>query len=455
MVSMIIFDRFLFAFTIASHIILVSTSIGLIIIIAIAQFLSIRRNDKYYGNLAHRLTKVFAISFGVGTASGVVMAVELTMLFPGFMTLVSETGAVGLLYAEIFAFMLETFALVLYVYYSDAFKSKYAHWFCGVLIAIGTIMSAVFITMLNAWMNTPNGFDITAYEQTGVVTGVKPWAPFLTTSGPPEIAHVLSTTVFTGCMVIGAYFAYRYLRYRDPEERAMLGRGTRITFVVGIVTLIAAGLTGSNEMATLLQLQPLKYAVFDANTVPGSAFPERIFGTFVNGNWTGGIQIPGVQGFLASLETGVGQLPGMSQFAQSDWPPLIIHTTFDLMVLGAFLAGGFLLLWIIGVFLGKKPFEHRVFLALQIIAGLGSLVVYELGWVSDELGRQPWVVYNVLLVSKAANNTPSLLVPGILIIAFYVLLLPTTFYFFTRVFHSKLKHEEPEEVAITGGGVNL
>lgn len=455
MVSAIFFDRFLFAFTIASHIILVSTSIGLIIIIAIAQFLSIRRNDKYYGNLAHRLTKVFAISFGVGTASGIVLAVELAMLFPGFMTLVSETGAVGLLYAEIFAFMLETFALVLYVYYADAFKNKYAHWFCGVLIAVGTIMSAVFITMLNAWMNTPNGFDIATYLQTGIVTGVNPWAPFLTSSGPPEIAHVLSTTVFTGCMLIGSYFAYRYLRYRDPEERAVLSRGTHITFAVGIVMLIAAGLTGSNEMATLLKLQPLKYAVFDANTVPGSSFPERLFGTFVNGNWTGGIQIPGVQGLLASLETGVSQLPGMSQFAQSDWPPLIIHTTFDLMVLGAFIAAGFFLLWIIGIFLKKKPFENPTFLVLQVVAGLGSLIVYELGWVSDELGRQPWIVYNVMLVSKAANNSSALLVPGALIIAFYIVLLPTTFYFFTRVFHSTLKHEEPEEVAVTSGGVNL
>ena len=295
-VSMVFFDRFLFAFTIASHIILVSTSIGLIVIIAIAQFLSIRRNDKYYGNLAHRLTKVFAISFGVGTASGIVMAVEMTALFPGFMTLVSETGVIGLLYAEIFAFMLETFALVLYVYYADAFKSKYAHWFCGMLIAVGTIMSAVFITMLNAWMNTPNGFDLNTYTQTGVVTGVNPWAPFLTTSGPAEIAHVVSTTIFTGCMLIGAYFAYRYLRHRNPEERTMLGRGSRITFVVGIVALIVAGVTGSNEMATLLQLQPLKYAVFDANTFPGSAFPERLFGTFVNGNWVGGIQIPGGTG---------------------------------------------------------------------------------------------------------------------------------------------------------------
>ena len=125
------------------------------------------------------------------------------------------------------------------------------------------------------------------------------------------------------------------------------------------------------------------------------------------------------------------------------------------MVLGAFLAAGFLLLWIFGIFLKKKPFENRTFLVLQIIAGLGSLVVYELGWVSDELGRQPWIVYNILRVSTAANNTSSMLIPGILIIAFYIILLPTTFYFFTRVFHSKLEDEEPEEVAVTGGGVNL
>jgi cytochrome d ubiquinol oxidase subunit I len=125
------------------------------------------------------------------------------------------------------------------------------------------------------------------------------------------------------------------------------------------------------------------------------------------------------------------------------------------MVLGAFLAGGFFLLWIIGVFLKKKPFESKTFLLLQVIAGVGSLIVYELGWMSDELGRQPWIIYNVMLVSNAANNTQSMFVPGILIIAFYLVLLPTTFYFFTRVFHSKLEHEKPEEAKVMGGGVNL
>lgn len=452
---MIAFDRFLFAFTIASHIILVSSSIGLIIIISIAQFLAIRKNDKYYGNLAHRLTKVFTISFGVGTASGIVMAVELTALFPHFMTLVTETGVIGLFYAEIFAFFLETVCLVLYVYYSDAFRNPYSHWFMAVLVAVGTIMSAVFITTVNAWMNTPNGFDLNAFTQTGVVTSVNPWMPFFNPSAFAEVAHVLSTTVFTGCMLIGAYFAYRYLRYRDPEEKAVLSRGLRITWVTSIITLLLAGISGSNEMATLLNLQPLKYAVFDGNNVPGTGLPERIFGNIVNGQFVGGLIIPGLQGLLASFETSVTQLPGISQFPQSDLPPLIIHYTFDLMVMGAFLAGGFLLMWILGIVLKKTPFENRLFLSLQIIAGLGSLVVYELGWVSDELGRQPWIVYKVMTVSSAANTNTSLFVPGLFIIAFYIILVPTTFYFFTRVFHSKLEHEEPEEVALTGGGVNI
>jgi cytochrome bd ubiquinol oxidase subunit I len=175
----------------------------------------------------------------------------------------------------------------------------------------------------------------------------------------------------------------------------------------------------------------------------------------VNGHFVGGLIIPGLQGLLARFETGITQLPGLSQFPQSVWPPLIVHYTFDLMVLGGFLAGGFLLMWIIGLFLRKRPFESRMFLLLQIIAGIGSLIVYELGWVTDELGRQPWIIYNVLSVSQSANNTSSLFIPGLFIIAFYIVLVPTTFYFFTRVFHSKLEHERPEAPAVTEGSVNL
>ena len=113
--SMGTFDRFQFAFTIASHITLVLMSIGLIVVIVLAEFLSIYRKDGDYAVLAKRLTKVFAISFGVGTASGIVMAVELVTLFPSFMTVVGETGVITLFYFEVFAFFLDTLFLVLYV----------------------------------------------------------------------------------------------------------------------------------------------------------------------------------------------------------------------------------------------------------------------------------------------------------------------------------------------------
>ena len=178
-------------------------------------------------------------------------------------------------------------------------------------------------------------------------------------SGPSEIAHVISTTVFTGCMLIGGDFAYRYLRYRDPEERAMLGRGyahyirSRNS---GIACSRANRIEPDGDTRSAAATQ---YAVFDANGVPGSAYPERIFGTFVNGNWVGGIQIPGVQGFLASMETGVGQSPGMSTVRSIRLATAHYSHDFYLMVLGAFLAGGFLLLWLLGVFLKKKPFEHK------------------------------------------------------------------------------------------------
>jgi len=444
--SMVNFDRFLFAFTIASHIILVTASIALIVIISIAEFLAIRRNDNYYADLAKRLTKVFTISFGVGTASGIVMAVELTILFPGFMTLVSESGAIALFYAEIFAFFLETIALVLYVYHGDFFRSRYAHWFLSVIIAGGALASGIFITMVNAWMNTPDGFNISAFMQSGTVTDVNPWATFTAPSTFAEVSHVLVTTIFAGCMVLGIYMAYGFMKSRDVEEKIMMNKGLKLVWMVSLPMLVLTGITGSAQLLNLLVYQPLKYAAFDFNTVPGINFPERIFGTISNGVFSGGISVPGMQSFLADFGTGVKQLPGLSQFPQSIWPPLIVHTTFDIMITGGLILLGLFLLYIVQWLFKKNPFESRIMLYLQIAAGFVSLLVYELGWVTGEVGRQPWIVYNVLLVAQAANYSSSFIIPGILIIAFYLILVPTTFYFFARVFYSRKEPERPEEV---------
>jgi Cytochrome bd-type quinol oxidase, subunit 1 len=166
------FDRFLFAYTIGSHIIIVSASIALSLILAILEFMITRKNVPEYKTMLFKLKRMFIVSFGVGTASGIVLAVELVNLFPGFMTFVSSTGAISLFYAEVSAFFLETIALVIYVYYQDVFKWKYANFGLSILVALGVIMSAVFITMVNAWMNTPNGFNKSVYLSTGKITDV-------------------------------------------------------------------------------------------------------------------------------------------------------------------------------------------------------------------------------------------------------------------------------------------
>jgi cytochrome d ubiquinol oxidase subunit I len=453
--SIVLFDRFLFAFTIASHIILVSLSIALIVIISIAEFISIRRNDIYYSTLSTRLSKVFAIIFGIGTASGIVMAVELVTLFPTFMTLVSQTGAILVFYVEVFAFFLETIALVMYIYYADYF-SRYKHWFLSILVAAGALLSAVLITMLNAWMNTPNGFDTAAFVQNGNITGIDAWAPFLTPSTLAEVIHVLPTVLFAGVMLVGGYFAWRYIKSKEIEEKRMLTKGLKIASALAIGMIVLAILTGMNEITTLLQLQPLKYSAIELNPMPGTDLPEKLFGTLVNGQLQGYIEIPHLQSFLVQIETGITHLPGLSQFPSSIWPPLYVHITFDIMVLGGFSLGFFFLIYFVKwAILKKKPYESKLFLYSWIPLAFVALILMELGWVTAEVGRQPWIIYNVMTTQEAANYSGGFLVPGILIIIFYAILLPLTFYFFSRVFNSSSMSEKETQKPEGASGMGV
>jgi cytochrome d ubiquinol oxidase subunit I len=432
-IPMVDFDRFLFAFTIASHILLVSLSIGISLILMGCEFLAARYRDPYYRGLARKLIRPFVVSFGVGTASGIVMAVELVNLFPTFMKLVSMTGVIAIFYVEIFAFFIETIFLVVYVYFGHTFQGRYARWALTVPIAVGTLLSAVLITMVNAWMNTPNGFNLAAYQATQAVTGVNPWAPFLTASTGYEVFHVVSVVPLTGMMLLGGYFAYRYSRSSSAPERMLFLKGLRVATGIGLVLVVLSILSGVLEIEGLYKYQPLKYAAIELNVNPGTNLPETLFGYLSGQTVVGGLQIPGLQGFLNHG----ANVPGLSQYPQSQWPPLIIHDTFDVMVLGGFLVGLFLVVFAASWATGRKPFERRLWVYGFALFGIVTTVVMELGWMTDELGRQPWIVYNVLTVNAAANYSSALLYPGLFIIAFYIVLVPTTIYFMLRVFNDR------------------
>jgi cytochrome d ubiquinol oxidase subunit I len=449
-VSIVDFDRFLFAFTIASHILLVSMSIGLALMICFVEFLFARTKDRYYAALARRFVRPFVVSFGIGTASGIVMAVELVNLFPTFMTLVSKTGVISIFYVEIFAFFLETIFLVVYVYYASSFRGRYTRFLLSLPIVVGTLLSAVLIVMVNAWMNTPNGFDISTYIASNytTVTGVQPWAPFLTTSTGYEVFHVLATVPLTGLMLIGGFLGYKYSKSKKPEEKTLFLKGFQVSVAASLAFVVLSIVSGILQIENLYLFQPLKFAAIELNMNPGTNQPEILFGWLNGTTVVDAIQIPGLQSVLA----GGASLPGLSQYPQSDWPPLIIHDFFDTMVILGVLLGLFLLgfagLWVIQ----RKPYDHRFFVYLFLVfTGITALVM-ELGWVVDELGRQPWVVYNVLPTSVAANTNTDLFYPGLVIIAAYIFLVPFTFWFMARVFR---KRSLEEDLAGSGEGADV
>ena len=186
----------------------------------------------------------------------------------------------------------------------------------------------------------------------------------------------------------------------------------------------------------------MKYAALDANINPGANLPDRFFGTIVNGTYVGGFSVTGMQSLLAHFETGLSELPGLSQFPTSTWPPLLVHTTFNIMTVGGIALGLFFFAYFVGILRRKKPNESRLFLILWIPLAVLAAIVYELGWATDEIGRQPWIVYNVMSVGQAANTSPSIFVPGILVVLFYLLMVPSAFYLYARVFKGRVGQQE-------------
>jgi cytochrome d ubiquinol oxidase subunit I len=304
--------------------------------------------------------------------------------------------------------------------------------------------------MVNAWMNTPNGFDIPAYIGTGQITGVSPWAPFLTASTGYEIAHVLGAVPLTGLMILGGMFAFLYSRSRTEEERSLFQRGLRVALVLSFCLMILAVLAGMLEIEDLYKYQPLKYSAIELNANPGNHLPVYLFGRWTSSGVTGGLAIPGLQ----SAFTGGAGLPGLSEFNGQPWPPLYIHTAFDVMAIGGGLLGLFLLVYA-GLWVAKrKPYERRVLNAVYLAFAVLTPIVMELGWMVDEVGRQPWIVYNVLTVASAANYNSELVAPGYVIVAAYLFLIPFTLWFMVHVFGNKSVAVDVARGPVGGDDVN-
>lgn len=420
--------RSLMGISLGFHIIFATLGVGLPLLISLSELLAILRKDNDYLILAKRWTQGFLFLVAVGAVSGTVVGVELSLLFPHFMALAGQVIVLPL-FMEVFAFFIEAIFLAIYAYAWDRFSSPWLHWLVSIPVFIGAMLSAVFITDVNAFMNTPTGF----VDHQGHLSHIHPLAAILNPAFPTEALHVVSSAYLTAAFVIVGLTAFFILKHgQTPYYRKAL----QLSVGLGTVMAITTALLGDASGKFLARHQPVKLAAAEVLYHTQSYAPLRVGGILNSqGHLFMAIKIPALLSFLAFINLS-HPVKGLLAFPKSQWPPLFIHYFFDGMVgLGTYLVivG---LLYLILAYRRSPLASHRFLLIALLLGGPFALLALEFGWLLDEFGRQPWVITGLLTSTQGATTQPVL---GLMILFISVYLFLTGTLIWSLLFYFK-KH---------------
>ncbi|MFD0959646.1 cytochrome ubiquinol oxidase subunit I [Paenibacillus chungangensis] len=415
--------RALFGSSMAFHIIFATLGVGIPLMIVVAEILYHVRKDPDYSTMAKRWTRGFAIILGVAIPSGTIVGAMLALLWPGFMEYVGQVIALPF-QVEIWAFFLEALFMSIYVYAADRLPPL-ARIVSVIFVAIGASASAVLITDAHAWMNTPTGFEIV----NGEIVNVDPWAAVLNPSIWTTAGHVLLSAYMTGAFAVASVAAYKLLRRkRSAVEYAYHGKALFIALLIGGIMSVGTAVNGHSTAQMLHHYQPEKLAAAEGLFETQSRAPLAIGGTADAESRTlkGSIEIPWLLSFLATNSFD-GVVRGLNDFPKENWPPLQVHSLFNLMVgigtlliLMAFAPIAYRLLL-------KRAYPRWTLLAL-VATGPLAMIGIETGWIFSCTGRQPWTIYHVQRTSEAATQSESLGLLFVLFIGIYVFLLIVTIF---------------------------
>jgi cytochrome bd ubiquinol oxidase subunit I len=401
--------------SLAFHIVFAALGVGLPVLLVVAEGLGLWRRDAVWMDLARRWSRAFGLLFAIGAVSGTVLSFELGLLWPRFMAL--SGSMVGLPFtAEGFAFFLEAIFLGLYLYGWDRL-SPFRHWLCGLPIAISGAASALFVVMVNAWMNTPAGFQLVD----GQVTSVDPLAAALNPSVGSQDPHMLFSAYTVSGFLVAAIYAAGILSGRNDAAHR---RGLALGMAMGLVAIALTGLWGDISARFVYQAQPAKFAAMEGVFQTQRGAPITIGGiaSEAQRRVVAGIEIPYGLSLLADLDPNA-EVKGLDEFPPGDRPdPALVHLSFDTMV-GLGLLSGFaaLAFWFLAWRRRRIP-TGRWLLRALVAAGPATVIAMEAGWFVTEFGRQPWVVYRVLRTADAATTSPGLGPTFAIFIVIYVAL---------------------------------
>ena len=391
-------SRMQFAFTVSVHIIFPAITIGLASFLAVLEGLWLWKKATVYIELYEFWLNVFAVNFGMGVVSGLVMAYEFGTNWSQFSTVAGSVTGPLMTYEVLTAFFLEAGFLGVMLFGRKRVGPG-LHFAATVMVAIGTLISTTWILASNSWMQTPQGISIV----NGRVVPMNWVEVIFNPSFPFRLAHMTIAAYLSTALLVGASAAWHLFKGRSTAAiRTMLSMAMWMILIVAPIQIFIGDAHGLNT----LKHQPAKIAAIEGHWEnKGDSSPLLLFGfPDMNAEVThAAVEVPQLGSILLTHSLH-GQIPALKDFAKEDRPnSSIVFWTFRVM------AGlGFLMvllgLWSAWLRIRRRLFDSKLFLRLAVLMGPAGLVALLAGWMTTEIGRQPWVVYGLLRTENAVSN---------------------------------------------------
>ena len=391
--------RIQFAFTVSFHIIFPSITIGLASYLAVLEGCYLKTHNPVYKQLYLFWSKIFAVNFGMGVVSGLVMAFQFGTNWSGFSEFAGSITGPLLTYEVMTAFFLEAGFLGVMLFGWNKVGPR-LHFFATCMVALGTFMSTFWILASNSWMQTPQGYII----ENGVVVPTDWLAVIFNPSFPYRLAHMAIAAFITSALLVVATGAWHALKgKRDAAVNKMLSMGLGLLLVLVPLQVLVGDMHGLNT----LKYQPAKIAAVEGHfkNEGNEPTPLILFGIpdMEAEETKYKLEIPAL-GSLILTHSLDKQVPALTEFAKEDRPnSTIVFWSFRIMAgLGMLML--LLALWGNWLRRGQRWGSKPLFLRFAVLMGPSGLVAVLAGWFTTEVGRQPWVVYGVQRTADAVSG---------------------------------------------------
>ena len=437
-------SRVQYGMTSAFHYIYPPLSIGLGLAICFMEAIYLKTKKLVWQQITRWWIKVFALTFALGVATGIVQLFGFGTNWAQYSRFVGDVFGSALGAEGIFAFFLESGFLGLLLFGWNRLKPG-MHFFSAIMVCLGAHFSAVWIVVANAWMQTPTGYIVEGVGEAARARVTDFWAMVLNPSSIERLVHVILGCWISGALLVTSIAAYYLLKQKHREFA--LG-SMKIGLVLGSVALLLQLVSGHSAAEVVAKHQPTKLAAMEGIYRTGSHQPISLFGWVDEKNQT--VHGPQIPGLLSYLGTGSfdGVVQGLNDFPPQDRPPVqVVYQSYHLMVQ---LWGVMTLLVLIGLWLWRRgclcqPIGwRRWWLRLMMIAVVFPQLANFTGWMTAEVGRQPWVVYGVLRTTDGVTkglSGPQVLSSLITLALIYCLL----FVCFIYLIHMKVLHGPEDE----------